>query len=334
SFRGEIKTSFISKLPGARRHYKRYLPFMPLALEQWDLSAYDLVISSEAGPAKGVITRPDALHLCYCHSPMRYIWDLYIPYLREASWPIRKIFPLIAHWLRVWDRSSADRVDHFVANSNFVAARIAKFYRRESEVIWPPVKVSDFDHRRERGDFYLWLGQLVEYKRPDLAVDAFNELNLPLVMIGEGELADSLARRAGPTIQLLGRQPFDVVKDHLERCRGLIFPGVEDFGMVPVEAMAAGAPVIAYARGGILDTVIDGETGILFDRQDAAALADAVRRLESGEFKLQVDRMRQHASIFDKDRFIRALHATVEKHSSRHVSSGSQAATSCPAANT
>jgi glycosyltransferase involved in cell wall biosynthesis len=311
-FRGRIISSFISRLPGARRFYKAYMPLMPLALEQWDLSAYDLVISSEAGPTKGVITRPDALHLCYCHSPMRYIWDLYQPYLRESGRIVRTLFPLVAHWLRVWDQSSANRVDRFVANSRFIAARIAKFYRREADVIWPPVDVEAFDHRRERGDFYLCLGQLVRYKRADIAVDAFHRLSLPLVVIGEGELLDELRKRSGPNIQLMGRQPFAVVKDHLERCRGLIFPGVEDFGIVPVEAMAAGAPVIAYGRGGILDTVIDGETGILFDRQDVDALVDAVRNAEARVARFDPDRLHAHAERFDKRRFQARLRETID----------------------
>lgn len=313
-FRGRIIPSFVSRMPGAKRHYKKYLPLMPLALEQWDLSDYDLVISSEAGPAKGVITRPDALHICYCHSPMRYIWDLYQPYLRESGWLIRKLFPWVAHWLRVWDRASADRVDRFIANSRFIASRITKFYRRDAEVIWPPVDVSAFDPGRNREDFYLCLGQLVHYKRADIAVDAFNTLGLPLVVIGEGELMDDLSRRAGPNVRLLGRQPFSVVKDHLERCKGLIFPGVEDFGIVPVEAMAAGAPVIAYARGGILDTVIDGETGILFQEQDATSLANAVRQVEQGKVAFAPMILHRHASRFDKKRFTDALRSMIDRH--------------------
>ncbi|MET3438010.1 glycosyltransferase [Sphingomonas sp. 1185] len=306
-FRGNIIPSFVSRMPGAKKHYKKYMPLMPLALEQWDLSNYDLIISSESGPAKGIITRPDALHLCYCHSPMRYIWDLYHPYLENSGWLIRKLFPLIAHWLRVWDRSSADRVDRFIANSRFIASRIKKFYRREADVIWPPVPVSDFNPNREREDFYLCLGQLVQYKRADIAIDAFNDLGLPLVIIGEGEIEKDLRAKAAPNIELLGRQPFDVVKDHLERCRGLIFPGVEDFGIVPVEAMAAGAPVIAYGRGGILDTVIDGETGILFQEQSAVALAHSVRQLESGEFSFDPAMLHQHADQFNRAKFVASI---------------------------
>jgi glycosyltransferase involved in cell wall biosynthesis len=302
-FRGRIIQSFVGRLPGARKHYKRYMPLMPLAAEQWDLTEYDLIISSESGPSKGVLTRPDALHLCYCHSPMRYIWDMYQPYLKESGWLIRHLFPLIAHWLRVWDRSSADRVDHFIANSRFIAQRIAKFYRRDAQVIWPPVDVAAFDHRRPREDFYLCLGQLVRYKRAELAVEAFNRTGLPLVMIGEGEMLEELRRTAGPNVKLLGRQPFDVVKDHLERCRGLIFPGVEDFGIVPVEAMAAGAPVIAYGRGGVLDTVSDEKTGLLFGEQTVESLIEAVLRIEHGNIRFDNQILRDHAATFDRQRF-------------------------------
>lgn len=313
NFRGNIRTTFISRLPGARKHYQKYLPLMPLALEQLDLSEYDLVISSESGPAKGVITRPDALHICYCHSPMRYLWDMYHQYLQNASRPVRWLFPFAAHWLRVWDRASADRVDHFVANSEFVASRIRKFYRREAEVIHPPVNTESFTASEEREDFYLCLGQLVGYKRADLAVEAFNRLGLPLVVIGEGECMDDLRNRAKQNVKFLGRQPFDVVKDHLERCKALIFPGIEDFGIVPVEAMAAGAPVIAIAKGGALETVIDGETGILFTKQSVESLVEAVKKLESGEIVFRADRLQSRARRFDASIFQQSMRQFIDE---------------------
>jgi glycosyltransferase involved in cell wall biosynthesis len=306
-FKGRIIRSFVSKLPGAARHYQKYLPLMPMALEKWDLSSYDLVISSESGPAKGVITRPDALHICYCHSPMRYLWDMHHEYLQRAGWLTRAVFPLVAHWLRVWDRASADRVDVFVANSRFVASRIHKYYRRDSQVVFPPVDTSSFSHTADRGDFYLWLGQLVPYKRPDLAIEAFNRLQLPLVVIGDGELLKELRATSRSNIRLLGRQPFHVVKDHLERCKGLIFPGVEDFGIVPVEAMASGAPVIAYARGGAMDTIVDGKTGILFHHQTAAELEAAVQRIESGAISFDRETLRSRSLEFDKSVFRRKI---------------------------
>lgn len=312
-FKGRIVTSFVSRLPGAKRHYQKYLPIMPLALEQWDLTEYDLVISSESGPTKGVVTRPDALHVCYCHSPMRYLWDMYHQYLGGAGYLIRLLFPFLAHWLRIWDQASADRVDFFVANSTFIASRIRKFYRRDAEIIFPPVNVAEFSNTRPREDFYLYLGQLVAYKRADLAVAAFNRLGLPLVIIGEGELFEELKSQAAPNVRLLGRQPFSVVKDHLERCKGLVFPGVEDFGIVPVEAMAAGAPVLAYAKGGVLDTVIDGKTGFLFHEQSVEALMNVVKKYENGERVFDVEYLHEHALKFDKTVFKSNFRAFLDK---------------------
>jgi len=326
NYKGNIVKSFISKLPGANKHYQKYLPLMPLALEQLDLTAYDLIISSESGPAKGVVTRPDALHICYCHSPMRYVWDMYHNYLKDAGKLIRMLFPLIAHWFRVWDRASADRVDEFIANSNFVASRITKFYRRESVVMFPPVNVSIFDESRPKGDFYLCLGQMVNYKRADLVVAAFNKLGLPVVIIGEGELYESLKKIAKPNVKLMGRQPFNVVKDHLERCKGLVFPGVEDFGIVPVEAMACGAPVIAYGKGGALDTVVHGETGILFEEQTVESLIEAILQIEDGTYTFEPVRLRAHAMKFERlifrsrfNKFVKEALKKSEKKSYRSI---------------
>lgn len=281
-----IETTFVSKMPFARKHYQKYLPFMPRALEEIDLSAYDLVISSESGPAKGVIPRPDAFHMCYCHSPMRYIWDLYHQYQGSAGFLARQMFPGIAHRLRTWDVTSAARVDQFVANSSFVAKRIDKYYRREAEVIFPPVATDEF----EKGavdtpdDYYLAAGEFVGYKRFDIAVDAFTKLGKPLVVIGDGEQAKDLRKRAGKNVKFLGRVPFSQLKEHFARCRALVFPGEEDFGMVPVEVMASGRPVIAYGRGGALDTVRHGETGALFHDQSVDGLIEAVERFESMRF--------------------------------------------------
>jgi glycosyltransferase involved in cell wall biosynthesis len=317
-FRGRIVQSWIARLPGARRHYQKYLPLMPLASEQLDLSDYDLVLSSESGPAKGVITRPDALHICYCHTPMRYVWDLYHDYRNSAGPLVRWLFPLVAHYLRLWDRASADRVDQFVANSAFVAARIRKLYRRDAPVVHPPVDVMAFDAHAPRGDHYLVLGQLVRYKRADLAVQAFNELGLPLIVIGEGEQWRALQSLARPNVRLLGRQSFEVIREQLQTCRALVFPGVEDFGIVPVEAMAAGAPVIAYARGGARETVRDGVTGLWFHEQSVAALKAAVARIESGELRFDAARLHQHARAFDRERFEHEMGALIRRTRLEH----------------
>lgn len=306
-FSGKIKTTFISRLPFSKKHYQKYLPLMPIALEQLDLQEYDLIISSESGPAKGVISRPEAIHICYCHSPMRYIWDMAHEYIKSSRWPIRFTFPLIAHWLRVWDESSAARVDVFIANSNYIAKRIKKFYRRESNVIHPPVDVEGFTPSTDREDFYLCLGQLVPYKRADIAIEAFNQLKLPLVVIGEGELFDRLKNAALPNVRLLGRQPFEVVKQHLEKCKALVFPGVEDFGIVPVEAMAAGAPVIAFKGGGALDTVIDGVNGFFFEEQTIDSLKNAVVKFEMNSDGLNVENIKATTERFSRSRFRREI---------------------------
>lgn len=300
--RHQIKTSLIQKLPFAQRMYQSYLPFMPFALEQLDLRDYDLVISSESGPAKGVLTQPDTLHICYCHTPMRYLWNMYQDYLAQSSKVKRLIFRLLAGGLRRWDLAAAQRVDRYIANSGAVASRIRKFYRRDASVIFPPVDISAFTPAPAE-DFYLVLGQLVTYKRADVAVEAFTKMGKKLVVIGEGEQKALLERIAGPTVEVMGSQPFEVVKDRLARCKALIFPGEEDFGIVPLEAMASGKPVIAYAKGGALDTVIDGKTGIHVADQTVDGFTQAVQALEANPEQFDPQVLRAHAESFDKEKF-------------------------------
>lgn len=301
--RHSIRTTFIGRLPWAKRWYQRYLPLMPLALEQLDLSAYDLVICSEAGPAKGVILRPGAIQIVYCHSPMRYVWDKSHFYRNRAGRLTRLVMPLIAHYLRLWDATSAMRVDGFVVNSAFVARRLQQAYRRTATVVYPPVDTAAFRPADpiERGAFYLWCGELVAYKRPDIAIEAFNTLDLPLVVIGDGEELDRLKRRAGSNIHFLGKASFDVLRDHMARCRALIFPGEEDFGMVPVEVQASGRPVIALARGGALETVVPGRTGMVYEDDSVEGLTAAVRAFEvSGLAETCTSACIQNAARFDK----------------------------------
>jgi glycosyltransferase involved in cell wall biosynthesis len=300
----KIIPSFINSLPLAKKMYKTYLPLMPVALEQLDLRGYDLIISSESGPAKGIVAPANAVHVCYCHTPMRYIWNMYHEYRQGAGRLTQALMPMLSHYLRMWDVTSAWRVDSFVANSATVAARINRYYGVGAEVIYPPVDVDAF-HVAEPatvGDFYLMAGELVPYKRPDLAVRAFNESGLELVVIGGGEMLDELRRIAGPTVKVLGQQSFDVLRDHYARCRALVFPGEEDFGMVPVEAMASGRPVIAFGRGGATETVVDGETGLFFEEQSVEAIASAIKRFQN--FTVDPAKISDHARRFARDHFL------------------------------
>lgn len=307
----KVRETYVGRLPFARRLYQSYLPLMPAALEALDLSGYDLVISSEAGPAKGVIPPPDAPHVCYCHSPMRYLWDQYHVYRQGAGLAARAAMPVFAPGLRRWDVTSAARVDAFVANSSHVAARIRKYWRRESEVVHPPVEVDAFSPAPsgEVGDVYLWLGELAPYKRPDLAIDAFTRMKKPLVVIGGPDKAvRALQRRAGETVRFLGKTDFDTLRHHLARCKALIFPGEEDFGIVPVEAAASGRPVIAYGRGGALETVIDGHTGLHFHDQSVEGLIAAVERFEAERLdRLDPAGLLAHARGFDETHFRKGM---------------------------
>lgn len=306
-----VSTTFIGRLPFAKRFYQRYLPLMPLALEQLDLRRYDLVISSEAGPAKGVLVSPHTTHVCYCHSPMRYVWDMYHDYHEHSGPMTRMLMGPLLHYVRLWDQTSAQRVDRYVANSQFVAKRIEKYYRRSSDVIYPPVAIDSFDASQPAEDFYLSVGQLVRYKRIDLLVEAFNQLQRRLVVIGDGDMLPALRRMAKPNVQLLGRQSFEIIRSYYSRCRALVFPGIEDFGMVPVEAMASGKPVIAFSQGGVRESVIDGLSGLLFHEQTPDAVMDAVMRFESVEGDFDRQAIRSHSRQFSeqtfKDRFRKFL---------------------------
>jgi glycosyltransferase involved in cell wall biosynthesis len=303
-----VHTSFIQHLPLARRHFRQYLPLMPLAVEQFDLSPYDLVISSNHAVAKGVITRPDQLHISYVHTPIRYGWDLQHQYLHQLgrgprTWATR----LVLHYLRLWDVTTAHRVDGFLANSDYVAKRIWKTYRRPAKVIYPPVAVQRFNCNRPRQDFYLTVSRCVPYKRVDLAIAAFNQLGKPLVVIGDGPAFSQLQQAAKANITFLRNPDDGVVSDYMERCRAFVFTAEEDFGITVVEAQAAGAPVIAYGRGGSAETVIPDQTGVLFQDQSPADLVEAVIYFEANQGNFNVERIRHHAEGFSEQRFQQQL---------------------------
>jgi glycosyltransferase involved in cell wall biosynthesis len=308
-----IQTSFIARLPFATRNYQTYLPLMPLALEQLDLRGYDIIISSESGPAKGIIPPPGALHICYCHSPMRYVWNMFHDYRERSGFVTRLAMPLLSHYIRNWDVVSATRVHSFAANSRTVAQRLRTYYRRDSTVIYPPVAVEAFSPApaEEIGDYWLMVGELVPYKRPELAIEAFNRSGKKLVVIGGGEMLARLRALAKPNVALLGAQPFDALKRHYARCRALVFPGEEDFGIVPVEAMASGRPVIAFGRGGATESVVDGRTGVFFLRQTVEDIIEAVERCEA--LQLDPQTIVARASEFSADRFASQMKAFVDE---------------------
>ena len=295
----DIRTSFLNRLPLIHRHHQWFLLFYRYAFESFDLSDYDLVLSVTSAFAHGITTRPNALHICYCLTPARFLWDYRTYVAREglghlANW----VLPLFVNQLRRWDRAAAGRVDHFVAISEAVRQRINQSYGRDAAVIYPPVDAQRFQLSSERGDYFLIISRLVPYKRIDLAVRAFSQLGLPLRIIGDGRDRRALEAMAGPNVRFLGRLSDEEARAHLARCRAFIFPGEEDFGVAPLEAQAAGRPVIAYARGGALETTVDGETGLFFHKPTTESLAETVRGFDDGQFDPVA--IREHALRFDR----------------------------------
>jgi glycosyltransferase involved in cell wall biosynthesis len=308
-------TSFLQRIPGVRRHYRNFLPLMPFAIEQFNLSGYDLVLSSSYAVAKGVLTGPHQLHICYCYSPMRYAWDLHDQYLRDSGLGrgLRSaIARYILHRIRLWDSSSASRVDYFIAGSRFVSRRIAKFYRRRSVVIYPPVDVDAFTPADSREDFYVTASRMVPYKRIELIAAAFAGMpNHRLVVIGDGPERPRIQARGGPNVQFLGHQPFPVLRDHLRRARAFVFAAEEDFGIAPLEAQACGTPVIAYGRGGVLETILGLDasqpTGVLFEEQSPEAIRSAVATFERESQRFTTEACRANALRFHPARFRQEL---------------------------
>lgn len=310
-----VTTSFIQKLPFAKTKYRSYLPLMPLAIEQFDLSEYEVIISSSHAVAKGVLVGPDQLHLCMCYSPIRYAWDLQFQYLQESrlekgmrSWMARWLL----HKIRLWDTRTANSVDHFIAISRFVARRIEKVYRRPSEVIYPPVDVSSFVFRPDKEDFYLAASRLVPYKKLPLIVEAFASMpDKRLVVIGDGPDLEKCKAMSSPNITIMGWQPFPVLRDHMQRAKAFVFAAEEDFGITPLEAQACGTPVIAFGKGGLAETIRGGgqerATGVFFAEQSLAAIQAAVHEFERESSKILAEDCRDNVMRFSIEGFKEAF---------------------------
>ena len=306
----EIRTSWLDRLPLIKTHHQPFLALYPLAFEGFDLRGYDLVISNKSAFCHGVITHPGTVHVCYCLTPTRFLWDYHNYIQHERISPLAgALLSPVLHNLRLWDRAAAERVEHFVAISQTVRQRISKFYGRHASIIHPTVDVDRFRVQNGHEDYFLIVSRLVPYKRIDLAVEAFNELQLPLLILGDGRDRSRLQASAGPNIEFLGRLPDSEVEQYIARCQAFIFPGEEDFGIAPVEAQAAGRPVIAYAAGGALETVVDGVTGVFFREQTVDSLAQAVSEFDERAFDSHA--IHTHARKFDQDTFKQAFQAFV-----------------------
>jgi glycosyltransferase involved in cell wall biosynthesis len=299
----DVCTTYIQKIPFATKLYKNFLTLMPAAFEALDLTEYDLVISSCSSCSKGIITRPDAVHICYCHTPTRYIWDFYYAYLGNAGWLKRHLMPHMIHKMRIWDKCAADRVDYFISNSNFIAKRIQKYYRREATTIYPPVHINDAPVIETPEDYYLTVGRFVHYKRVDLAIEACNRLGKRLIVVGGGDEEKKLHAMAGPTIEFRKGLSDEEIQRLYTHAKGFLFPGEEDFGITPVEAQSAGCPVLAFGRGGATETVLDGKTGLFFEEQTADSLASCIQRFEKDGVAFSRAQIRQHSLHFGEERF-------------------------------
>jgi glycosyltransferase involved in cell wall biosynthesis len=322
----KITTSFLDRSRVARRAHRHFLPFFPLAVEMLDLSGYDLIITSDSGPMKGVLTDPHSTHICYCHSPMRYLWDGYSAYLRSMPPLTRTLFGLAAHYVRNWDYAAAQRVDHFIANSMYVAGRIRKYYRRHSTVIHPPINTSQGFLARKHEDYYLAVGRLVPYKRTDILIEACMKLGRRLVIVGDGPEMKRLKKCSGKNIEFLGEVDDCQLRNLYAQCRALLFAADEDFGMVPLEAQSYGRPVIAFGKGGSLETVIGAYapmrtqkvyqdpaiTGVFFEEQTADSLAEAIRSFESCEEIFLPRQIQLHARKFDTSVFVSRLRSYID----------------------
>ncbi|HAR99753.1 MAG: Glycosyl transferase group 1 [Candidatus Moranbacteria bacterium GW2011_GWC2_37_73] len=315
-----IYTSYLQNFPFARRWHRIFPLLMPPAIEQFDFSAYDVVVSDSSSYAKGIITGPKTLHICYMHTPMRYAWDDCQKYTRDFYFPrlIKKLIPFAMNYIRLWDKVSADRVDVFIANSNFVARRIQKYYRKDSTVIHPPVDTNNFSVQVSDSNekFFLMVGRLIAYKRHSVAIRAFNEMKLPLKIIGRGPELKRLQKIAGPTIEFLGRVDDEELKKHYSKCQAVIFPQEEDFGIVAIEALACGKPLIAFRGGDIPEHMEEGKMGVFFDKQNKEDIIDAVQRFEKLSF--DANYIRSKVLKFDREIFKEKMKKFIEDEVEKH----------------
>ncbi len=315
-----IYTSFLQKWPLARKHHRLFPPLMPLAIEQFDFRDYDVVLSDSSSYAKGIITRPETLHISYVHTPMRYAWDDCQKYTEDFGFPqiIKKLVPFFMNPIRLWDKATADRVDCYIANSEFVRKRIKKYYRKEAEVIHPPVEINRFyiAPKEERKNYFLMVGRLIAYKRHDIAIEAFNRLKLPLKIIGRGPEYDRLRKLAGPTIEFLDRVPDEDLPKYYAECQAFIFPQEEDFGIVAQEAFASGRPVIAYRGGDIVEHLEEGVMGEFFETQTPDALIATLRSFDGDRYDPEAIQARVRS--FDKEQFKAKIKDLVERKLAEH----------------
>ena len=301
----KVYTTKINKYPFAKKLYQKYMPFMPKALMDLDLTGYDLIISSESGPAKGVCPAPDAFHICYCHTPMRYLWDMYHEYFSKSNPLVRFFMKKMIPSLRLWDVTSSNLVDCFVANSHYVAARIKRYYQRDAKIIYPPCAIEKYlDNPRNPQDFYIFFGQLVGYKRADIAIEACIKSGRKIVVIGDGKSKKAAEYTKSGLVTFTGRVSDEAIADYLSKAKALLFPGIEDFGIIPVEANAAGCPVLAYRKGGACDSILENKTGLFFDQQTAQAIIncmDEFEKLEKNFSKREI--YTKHVQKFSADQF-------------------------------
>ncbi len=310
----KVTTSFIQNLPLAKTKFRNYIGLFPLAIEQFDLSEYDMILSSSHAFAKGVLIHSEQIHISYLHTPIRYAWDLYFRYLKENN--LKRgfkatILKYILHKIRIWDYSTANRVDYYIANSKYIAKRVAKIYNKNATVIYPPVDIDKFKLYQDKEDFYITVSRLVPYKKIDLIVEAFSKTNKKLVVIGDGSQMEDIKSKATANIKILGYQDDSVVLDYMQRAKGFIFAGIEDFGITPVEAMACGTPVIALKEGGLKESVKDGINGVFFEQQSTESIIEALKRFETISFKPSL--VRDSVKKFGRDRFREEIKEFIKK---------------------